>query len=80
MSEQTDFETHFPKITETTIIDAVRVFGSGHQVVSLNGKATGLDAFVMMLATDSETAGPFLLTGFCARELCARLLAAGFGP
>jgi hypothetical protein len=74
------FEKYRPKITEVTVVDAAREYGEGNEIVSLAGQQTGLDAFILLLATDAETRGPFLLSAYVARELCAQLIAAGFGP
>jgi hypothetical protein len=74
------FARYFPKITEVTIVQAAKEWSIGNEILSLDGQRTALDAFVFQLATDSETVGPFLLNSLCARELCARLLDAGFGP
>lgn len=80
MSEQSDFEKYRPKITEVTVVQAAEVYGRGDEILSLNGKRTALSAFILLLATDSATHGPFLMKAKCARELCALLVAEGFGP
>ena len=80
MTEETDFKKYRPKITEVTVVQAVQAWGQGDDILSLNGKRTGLDAFILMLATDSEKHGPFLLNVTCARALCDLLLSEGFGP
>ena len=80
MSEESDFKRYRPPITEVTIVQAAQAWGLGDDILSLNGKHTALDAFILLLATDSAILGPFLLKGVCARELCALLVAAGFGP
>lgn len=80
MTEESDFKNYHPSITEVTVVQAVQSYGRGDEILSLNGKRTGIDAFILLLATDAETHGPFLLNRACARELCALLLAEGFGP
>lgn len=80
MTDQSDFINFRPKITEVTIVKAAQSWGQGDDILSLEGKRTALDAFILLMATDSEELGPFLLNAVCARELCARLLSEGFGP
>lgn len=46
----------------------------------LDGKRTAINSFILLLATGDETLGPFLMNSTCARELCALLVAEGFGP
>jgi hypothetical protein len=79
MSEQSDFQKYRPKITEGTVFQASEAFGRGDEILSLNGKRTAIDAFILLLANDTESRA-FLMTGVCARELCGLLLADGFGP
>lgn len=80
MTTKSDFIKYRPKITEVTVLEAVQSWGEGDEILSLNGQHTALDAFILLLATDSEVRGPFVLNGVCARELCGLLLNAGFGP
>ena len=80
MAADEDFKKYLPKITESTIVKAAQAFGEGGELLSLDGKRTALDAFVLQLATDGQVLGPFLLNKVCARELCAMLINAGFGP
>jgi len=79
MSDESDFKKYQPKITEVTVVQAAQAWGEGNEIISLNGKRTAIDAFILLLATDSDTHG-YLMNGACARELCALLLAEGFGP
>lgn len=74
------FERFQPEITEETVVQAASAYGMGNEIISLAGRETALDSFILLLATDAETKGPFLLSGHAARELCVRLIAAGFGP
>ena len=80
MTDDSDFKKYRPNLTEVTIIKAAEVYGRGDEILSLNGKRTAIDAFILLLATDAETYGPYLMNVVCARELCALLLAEGFGP
>jgi hypothetical protein len=80
MTEDSDFEKYRPKLTEVTVVRAAEVYGRGDDILSLNGQRTALSAFILLLATDAETHGPFLMRAKCARELCALLVAEGFGP
>jgi hypothetical protein len=80
MSEESDLEKYRPAITEVTVVKAAEAWGRGDEILSVNGKETAIDAFILMLADDSQTHGPFLMRTACARELCALLVAAGFGP
>jgi hypothetical protein len=80
MTEESDFRKYLPKITEVTVTEAAQSWGSGDDILSLNGKGTAIDAFILLLATDSELIGPYLLNATCARMLCALLVAEGFGP
>ena len=80
MTEESDFYKYRPNLTEVTVIDAAQVYGRGDDILSLNGKRTAIDAFILLLATDAETYGPYLMNATCARELSALLLAEGFGP
>jgi len=80
MIEESDFERYRPKITEATIMQAAEAYGRGGEILSLDGRRTALSAFILLLANDSETHGPFLMNAKCARELCALLVAEGFGP
>jgi len=78
--EESEFKKYHPIITEVTTVEAAQAFGIGDEIVSLNGKGTAIDAFILLLATRDETMGPYLMNAVCARELCALLLAADFGP
>jgi hypothetical protein len=80
MTEESDLEKYRPNLTEATIVQAAQAYGLGDEILSLNGQRTGLDAFVLLLAKDAETLGPYLLNSVCARALCALLISAGFGP
>jgi hypothetical protein len=81
MSDESDFEKYRPKVTEVTVTTAASAWGQGDDgILSLDGKRTGLDAFILLLAADTETHGPFLMNVVCARKLCALLIAEGFGP
>jgi hypothetical protein len=80
VTDDSDFKKYRPNLTEVTIIKAAEVYGRGDEILSLNGKRTAIDAFILLLATDAETYGPYLMNVVCARELCALLLAEGFGP
>ena len=79
MTEMTDFIKYRPQLTEVTVIQAAQAYGLGDEILSLNGKRTAIDAFILLLANDTETFG-YLMNAVCARELCALLLAEGFGP
>ena len=79
-SEESDFKKYRPKVTEVTVVQAAEAWGRGDEILSLDGKRTAIDAFILLLANDSETHGPFLLNATCARELYALLEAADFGP
>jgi hypothetical protein len=80
MTEESDFRRYQPKLTEVTIVQAAESWGSGDEILSLNGKGTAIDAFILLLATDAKTHGPYLLNATCARALYALLVAEGFGP
>lgn len=80
MSEKSDFDKFRPTITEVMVAQVASQFGAGGEVLSIDGKRTGLDAFIIQLASDSELFGPYLLNATTAKELCARLIAEGFGP
>jgi hypothetical protein len=80
MTDESDFIKYRPKITEVTGVKAAQAYGQGDEILSLNGKITAIDAFILLLATDAETHGPYLMNAVCARELCALLLTEGFGP
>jgi hypothetical protein len=75
-----DFRKYRPALTEVTVVRAAQAHGRGDEILSLKGKRAALDAFTLLLATDTETHGPYLMNVVCARELCALLLAEGFGP
>jgi hypothetical protein len=80
MNEESEFKKYRPTITEMTTVEAAQAFGIGDEIVSINGKGTALDAFILLLATRDEVRGPYLMNVVCARELCTLLLAEGFGP
>lgn len=80
MSAESDFRQYRPNLTEVMLLQAAQGYGQGGEIVSLNGRGAGIDHFILLLATDSELHGPFLMTPVCARELCALLVAEGFGP
>lgn len=80
MTNETDLEKYRPRLTDVEIVKAAEVYSRGDEILSLNGKRTAIDAFVLILATDSQSFGPFLLNGVCARELCALLADAGYEP
>jgi hypothetical protein len=79
-SEESDFIEYRPEITQPTVIEAAQAWGSVGEIRSLNGQGTALDSFILLLATDAEVHGPYLLNSVCARELCRLLLSEGFGP
>jgi hypothetical protein len=80
LTEESDFKKYRPNLTEVMTVKAAQAWGQGDEILSLNGKQTAVDAFILLLATDSETHGPYIMKGVCARALCALLLAEGFGP
>jgi len=80
MTDESDFKKYRPNLTEVTVVKAAEEYGLGNEILSLNGQGTAIDAFILLLATDSETLGPYLMNVVCARALCALLLAEGFGP
>jgi hypothetical protein len=80
MTEESDFVKYRPRITEVTNVEAAQAYGRGDEILSLNGKRAALDAFILVLADDSVTHGPYLMNSTCARQLCAILLHEGFGP
>jgi len=80
VTAETDFETFRPRITEVTVYHAASTFGQGGEILSLDGKRTAIDSFILQLATDNEVIGPYLLNATCARALCRLLIAEGFGP
>jgi hypothetical protein len=79
-SEEFDFKKYRPKLTEMTTLQAAQAWGHGDEILSLNGKLTAIDAFILLLAADDRTHGPYLMNATCARALCALLVAEGFGP
>jgi hypothetical protein len=80
VTDKSDFMKYRPILTEVTDIRAAEAYGLGDEILSLNGKRVALDAFMLLLATDAETRGPFVMTAECARELCRLLATSGFGP
>jgi hypothetical protein len=79
-TEESDFKKYRRNLTEVTVVEAAAAWGRGDDIRSLNGKRTALSAFILLLATDADTLGPYLMNGVRARELCALLVAEGFGP
>ena len=80
MTAQADFKKYRPNLTEVTVVKAAESYGLGDEILSLNGKRTAIEHFILLLATDGVTHGPFLMNAVCARELCVLLVAEGFGP
>jgi hypothetical protein len=82
MSDKSDFDRYLPEITKITVVEAAQAYRRGDEILSVNGKqtATIVPAFILLLATDAGTHGPFLLNATCARALYALLQAEGFGP
>jgi hypothetical protein len=80
MSVMSDFINYRPNLTEVTVVKAAQAFGTGDEILSLNGKGTALNAFILLLSTEANVFGPYLLNSVCARELCDLLISAGFGP
>lgn len=80
MSANDDFKKYFPEITDMTVTNAASKFGIGDEILSLDGKRTGLDYFILNLATDGQIHGPFLMNSTCAHALYDLLVSAGFGP
>jgi hypothetical protein len=80
VTDESDFEKYRPNLTEVTVVQAAKYYGQGDEILSLSGKRTAIDGFILLLATDSEVQGPFLMNAMCARALCALLVDEGFGP
>ena len=80
MTDESDFKKYRPNLTEVMVVKAAEAYGRGDEILSLNGKRTAIDAFILLLANDAETHGPYLMNATCARALCALLLVEGFGP
>jgi hypothetical protein len=80
MTDESDFIKYRPSVTEVTILKAAQAYGRGDEILSLNGKRTAIDSFILLLSNDLEVHGPYLLNSKCARELCVLLLTEGFGP
>jgi hypothetical protein len=80
MTDESDFLKYRPAVTEVTVLQAAQAYGRGDEILSLNGKRTAIDAFILLLSNDSEVHGPYLMNSTCARHLCAILLDEGFGP
>jgi hypothetical protein len=80
MTAESDFIKYRPQVTEVTVVEAAKAWGRGDEILSLNGKRTAIDAFILLLSNDSEAHGPYIMNVVCARELCALLLSEGFGP
>jgi hypothetical protein len=80
VTNKSDFKKYRPNLTEVTVIKAAEAYGRGDEILSINGKRTALDAFILLFATDAEIYGPYLMNIVCARELCALLLTEVFGP
>jgi hypothetical protein len=79
MTTESDFREYRPKLTEVTVVQAKQHYDQGEEILSLNGKRTALSHFILVLATKTETFGPYLMNGMCARELHALLEASDFG-
>jgi hypothetical protein len=79
MSEETQFQKYLPKLTEVTSVKAAQSYGAGGEIISLNGKRVGIDAFMLVLADDEKQFGPFVLTNVSGRALFQRLSDEGFG-
>ena len=69
MTTESDFKKYRPNLTEVTIIKAAEAYGRGDEILSLNGKRTAIDAFILVLATDALAHGPYLMNATCARAL-----------
>jgi hypothetical protein len=80
MTEESDFIKYRPLINEITIVQAAQSWGISDEILSLNGRRTAMEHFVLLLANDSFVLGPYLLNSTCASALCGLLLAEGFGP
>jgi hypothetical protein len=80
MTGESDFIKYRPQFTEVTVLEAAQAYGRGDEILSLNGKRKAIDAFVLLLSTDTHVHGPYLLNSVCARALCTILLSEGFGP
>ena len=78
--EEADFIKYRPEVTDVTVCEAAQSWGEGGEILSLDGKRTAINAFILLLSTDAEVHGPFVMNVVCARELCARLISEGFGP
>lgn len=74
------FKKYQPTITEPIAVRAASDYAAGNEIMSLATRRAGIDGVILLLATDSEVIGPFVMSRLCARELCARLLAEGHGP
>ena len=61
MTAESDFIKYRPKVTEVTVVEAAQAWGQGDDILSLDGKRTAIDAFILLLAMDERTLGPFLL-------------------
>jgi hypothetical protein len=65
-AQEDNFRLHFPEFTN----DEAQRFASAHgEVVSLCGRRGAPNLFVMTLATNNQTWGPFPLNAFCASRL-----------
>ena len=80
MTQEFNFRKYRPDVTAVTSVQAGQHWNYGNEILSLNGKRAALSHFILMLATDSDTFGPYIMNGVCARELCALLANEGFGP
>lgn len=80
IEDESAFIKYRPKVTEVTSVEAAKSWGEGNEILSLNGKRAALDAFILLLSTDAEVHGPYLMNSVCARELCTLLISEGFGP
>ncbi len=80
MTDEENFAKYHPDVNEMTILEAAQAFGIGDEVISLSGRRTGIDSFVLVLARGNHQHTLVLMTGVCARELGALLVSEGFGP
>ena len=80
MSDEELYQRFLPKLTEVTELSSANFYHDTGGVVSANGKRSALDAFTLVLATDEQEFGPFLLNAVAAQGLCRLLVEHGFGP
>jgi len=79
MNDESNFIKYRTQITEVTAIKSQKYWGEGNEILSLDGRRAAINSFIICLANDSETGGPFFLNATCARKPCARLTSEGFG-